>query len=70
MIKDKENKTELEEAKVGEVGIKRDTIHKKGMMIKATMIKDATRIKTESMVTLQTKHLEVAKSTKLNTDVN
>lgn len=70
MIKDKENKTEVEEAKVGEVGIKRDIIHKKGMTIKATMIKDATRIKTENMATLQIKHLEVAKSTKLNTDVN
>lgn len=70
MIKDKENKTEAEEAKVAEVDIKRDTTHKKRMTIKATMIKDATRTRTDNMATPQIKHLGVAKSTKLNTDVN
>ncbi len=70
MTKDQVNKTEAGVDKVVEAGIKGDTIRKRHMTIKATMIKDAIQIKTENMAILQIKHLEVAKNTKLNTDVN
>lgn len=70
MTKDQVNKTEAGVDKVVEAGIKGDTIHKRHTTIKATMIKDAIQIKTENMAILQIKHLEVAKNTKLNTDVN
>lgn len=68
MIK-KMNKEE-EVVRVVEVDTKKDTIHKKLMMIKVTMIKDVIQTKTDNMVTQQIKHLEVVKSTKLNTDLN